>query len=224
MYMIGQDFIWFPCPSWPKHCCLCGGFPAKSCPAARWCWAPRMANAEIRFCERCTHIQTFGRAQNPPKKVWLTDQVHRFLKYTYIIFNLTHRWGTTWLNWPIEMSCFAFLSSIRDSSVPHTLHISECLFTWLTRRTFWIYGVISFATSSYGLFDEYKFANGIKEYLNDFKRVLCVMECQKRLLTARIWNWLVSQLYATQQIPMRVGILNSLPISHYRRWWNQPVQ
>ena len=51
------------------------------------------------------------------------------------------------------------------------------------------------------------------------------MECQKRFLTARFWNWLVSQSHTTQQIPSRrVGILNYLPISHYRRWWNQPVQ
>ena len=45
MYLIGQGFIWFPSP---KHCCPCGVFPAKSCPAARWCWAPRMANAESK--------------------------------------------------------------------------------------------------------------------------------------------------------------------------------
>ena len=58
-----------------------------------------------------------------------------------------------------------------------------------------------------------------------FKCVLFVMECQTRFLTARFWNWLVSQSHTTQQIPSRrVGILNYLPISHYRRWWNQPVQ
>ena len=143
MYLIGQDFIWFP--SSPKHCCPCGFFPDKSCPAARWCWAPRMANARNKSKEHDLKIKwnkilwtlhaysdiwESSKSTNTDIIACSRTQISKIYIYHFEkSFNLTHRWGTTWLHWPIEMSCFAFLSSIRDSSMLHTLHISACLFT-----------------------------------------------------------------------------------------------